>query len=223
MREQMNNSKLKFSFADRYTPEYSNKYYERHKKGILKKFSNILEQNMAAKALKMAGFPKSVLDLPCGAGRFLQTILNMGCKRVIAGDSSPGMLQVIKDRFPPEILNKLELLELDLADINLPDKSVDSILCMRFMHHIHDPQHRLAIYKELQRVARDTVCISNWSEGNYKSYREHLYAKRKGIASRCLNSVLLEKEFTDAGFTIIGKIDMLPGVLYWRTYVLKVS
>ncbi|MCD6045394.1 MAG: methyltransferase type 11 [Gammaproteobacteria bacterium] len=217
------NNKLKFSFAQRYTQEYSNIYYERHKKGILKRFSNILEQNMAAKVLKMAGYPKSVLDLPCGAGRFLQTILNTGCERTLAGDNSPGMLQVIKDKFPSAILEKLELLELDLVDIHLPDKSVDSILCMRFMHHIREPHHRIAIYKELQRVARDTVCISNWAEGNYKSYRERLRAKRKGVASRCLNSAQLEKEFDDAGFTIVGKIDMLPRILYWCTYVLKVD
>lgn len=214
--------KNKSSFEERYTYEYSNEYYARHKKGFLKRISNVLEQHMAAKALKLAGSPKSVLDLPCGAGRFFQTILNSGCEKLLAGDRSLGMLQVIQEQLPAALLDKISLLELDATHMNLPDDSVDSILCMRLLHHFHDPKDRLVIYKEMQRVARHTVCISNWVEGNYKSYREQRLAQQKNEASRCLNPALLEKEYVSAGFKVLGKVDMLPGILYWRTYVLGV-
>lgn len=214
-------TKNKSSFAARYTYEYSKEYYKKHKSGMFRNISNVLEQHMAARALKMAGSPKSVLDLPCGAGRFFQTILNSGCEKVWGGDRSVGMLQVIRDQLPAALLDKVSLLELDASHINLPDNSVDSILCMRLLHHFHDPKERLVLYKEMQRVARHTVCISNWVEGNYKSYREQLRAKRKRKVSRCLAPSLLEKEYESAGFKVLGKVDMLPGILYWRTYVLN--
>ena len=86
-----------------------------------------------------------------------------------------GLLTAVTDK---EIVSKITLLELNATHIDLPDDSVDSVLCMRLMHHIHDPQHRLIMYKEMQRVARHTVCISNWVDGNYKSYREHMRAQK---------------------------------------------
>ncbi len=214
--------RIKLPFSNRYDYAYSNKYYHRHKKGFFKRFSNGLEQRMLAKALKMAGVVKVVLDLPCGAGRFFETILKAGCEKLIGGDLSVGMLQVIKEQFPAVLLQKIELLELDAAHIALPDKSVDTMVCMRLMHHIHDPAHRQVMYQEMRRVARHSVCVSNWIEGNYKSYRENLRAQKNGEKSRCFDPALLEKELEAAGFKVTAKVDMLPGISYWRTYVLQV-
>lgn len=214
--------KFELPFEERYSYEYSKQYYKRHKEGFLKRLSNYFEQKMAAEALSLAGVPEIVLDLPCGAGRFLNTIFNSGTKKVIAADKSAGMLQVIQEYSPFAQSNYLQLLQTNVTQINLPDNSVDSILCMRLLHHIDCKDYRNAIYKEFMRVARQTVCISFWVDGNYKSYREYIHAKKTGNASRCLNSKKLEKELKDIGFAIIGKVDMLKPFLYWRTYVLKV-
>lgn len=214
--------KFELPFEEKYSYDYSKIYYWRHKKGLLKRLSNFLEQRMIAKSLLLAGSPRTVLDLPCGAGRFLNTILKNGVTEVIAADKSAGMLQVIKESFSRDQLSQVKLMQTEITKIDLPDNAVDSVFCIRLLHHIHDPAYRQAIYQELKRVSRDTVCISYWVDGNYKSYRESLRAKRKQTFSRCLNQEYLENELISAGFSIVGAVDMLKFFHYWRMYVLKV-
>ena len=209
-------------FEKKYNYHYSKIYYLRHKKGFLKLLSNSLEQRMIAKALRLAGSPKVVLDIPCGAGRFFNTILNSGTQNMIAADQSPDMLQVIQEVFPTSTLNNIKLMQTSITQIDLPDQSVDTALCIRLIHHIHDKAYRDIIYKELRRVARQTVCISYWVDGNYKSHREALRAKKTRTLSRCLNRTELEQELTSAGFSIIDKVDMCKFLSYWRTYILKI-
>jgi ubiquinone/menaquinone biosynthesis C-methylase UbiE len=212
----------KLPFEDRYSYEYSKTYYQRHKKGGLKAVSNYLEQHMLKRALHLAGNPKVVLDIPCGAGRFFNTVIKAGATKIIAADNAEGMLQVVQEFTPADVLSRVELLLTNVADINLPDNAVDGVVCMRLLHHIDTPEYRNAIFRELHRVSRDTVCISFWVDGNYKSYRKELRAKKKQEMSGCLKRAVLEKELQDAGFTIVGHVDMLKYLLFWRTYVLKV-
>ena len=215
-------NEYKLPFEDRYSYEYAKRYHYRHRQGFLKKISNRLEQHMAAKALKLAGFPKVILDLPCGAGRFWQTLIAAGAEKIIAADQSPGMLQVAKEMAEPNLLKKITFLQTDATSIDLPNNAVESVVCMRLLHHIDSKDYRQAIFKELRRVASQSVCISFWVEGSYKSYREYIRAQHANELSRCLNPTLLENELAEVGFKVIGKVDMLKYFLYWRTYVLKV-
>src|SRR5436190_20428715 len=58
------------SFARKYTATHAQRYFEKHQEGFGRRFSNWREVCMARYALKLAGNPRSVLDLPCGTGRF---------------------------------------------------------------------------------------------------------------------------------------------------------
>lgn len=216
-------TKFEIPYGNRFNYPYSKIYYLRHKKGFYRKISNFLEQRMIAKALRLAGPSKTILDLPCGAGRFINTIMKSGAERIICADKSTDMLKVIKEFFSADILARIELMQTSIFNIDLPDNAVDNILCIRLLHHIHDEEYRNAIYKELQRVSRQTVCITYWVDGNYKSYLKYLRSKKNGESSRCLAKSRLEQELMSAGFSIIGKVDMLRPILYWRTYILKVD
>lgn len=209
----------KLAFEDRYSYEYSKHYYNRHKRGGLKAISNKLEQRMAARALQMAGNPTSVMDLPCGAGRFWETLLTQGVQKIVGVDQAEGMIRVCKEMTPAIQLKHIDLLQGDAKHIPVPDKSIQTVFCMRLLHHIDIKSYRLEIYKEFQRVATDTVCISYWVDGNLKSA---INLRRPHKNQNYMNQATLEAEFIEAGFEIIGHVDMLPFYSPWRTYVLKV-
>ena len=206
------------AFDARYTYEYAMAYYLRHKKGFFHVVSNILEQRMARKALKMANFPSTIVDLPCGAGRFWNTLIQSGALSISGIDRSAGMLQVCKEMTDPKILQYVNLQEGDAANIPLKNKAVEALICMRLLHHINDRTVREQMYKEFQRVAKKYVLISFWVDGNLKSFRNQ---GRPG-KNRYMPVQELEAELKESGFKIVGKVDMLPGYLPWRLYVLSV-
>lgn len=210
----------KLPFEDRYSYAYSLHYYERHKRGGLKRISNKLEHRMAAKALAIAGHPTTVLDLPCGAGRFWEVLLENGVKKIIGVDQSEGMIQVCNEKTPPDHLKRIQLMQGDAKKIPLPDRSVDTVLCMRLLHHIDIKSYRMEIYKEFQRVSSNTVCISYWVDGNLKSA---INLRRPHKNRNYMNQATLEAEFREAGFEILGYVDMLKLYSPWRTYVLRVN
>jgi hypothetical protein len=59
-----------YEFAEKYDPEHAKKYFEKHNTGFWRRLSTWREIDTARKALVMAGRPQTVLDLPCGTGRF---------------------------------------------------------------------------------------------------------------------------------------------------------
>ncbi len=82
-------------------------------------------------------------------------------------------------------MKRVRPLQTSAFDIDLPDNAVDSIFCMRLLHHIGDPAHRLAILREFQRVTRDSVIISLWVDGNFKAWkRKRLEGQRRRKVSR---------------------------------------
>jgi SAM-dependent methyltransferase len=216
----MQDSEHTLAFEHRYSYEYSKHYYNRHKRGGFFGFSNKLEQHMAVKALRLAGNPQIVMDLPCGAGRFWGTLLNNKVQKIIGVDQSEGMIRVCKEMTASSHLKHIELFQGDVKKIPLADKSVDSVFCMRLLHHIDVKSYREEIYKEFQRVSKGTVCISYWVDGNIKST---INLRRPHKNQNYMSRQVLEQEFREAGFEIIGHVDMLPLYSPWRTYVLRVK
>ena len=180
---------------------------------------------MARKALRMAGDPKSVLDLPCGAGRFWAMLAEDPARELFAADNSENMVAVANESHPAAIRDRFTLFQTSAFEIDLEDNKVDNIFCMRLLHHIAEQEHRLQIYREFHRVTRDTVCLSLWVDGNYKAWRRRQLERRreaKAYQNRLvLPRHLVEDEFRNAGFDILGYVDFIPYYAMWRTYVLK--
>jgi len=141
------------------------------------------------------------------------------------------MLGVARKYRPPELVARFRIFQTSAFDIDLPDDAVESIFCMRLLHHIGDAGDRMRIFREFHRVTRDSVCLSLWVDGNYKGWKrrrlEHARATgkvtyRRRYLDRFVRSRReLEKEFSEAGFEVVGKVDFLPGWSMWRTYVLR--
>lgn len=218
-------SKIKLEFSEKYDLKHSLDYYKKHNKDMGRRLSNWREQNIARKALEIAGNPSSVLDIPCGAGRFWPLLSEMPDRNIYASDYSLSMVMVAKKLQDSFIVKRIPCFQASAFSISMKSDSIDSIFCMRLFHHIVDRENRMALLKEFKRVTRDTVCLSLWIDGNYKAWRRiRLEARRnrKGYQNRFVaNSNVIESEFIETGFEIIGRIDFARYYSMWRIYVLR--
>ena len=208
-----------------YNQDQAKSYFEKHKSGFRHRVSNWWEQYMANRALAMAGDPKSVLDLPCGAGRFWELLARAPNRQLMAADYSQDMINTALNLQPPDIARRFKIFQTSVFDIKLPDVSVDCIFCMRLLHHMNTEEARKKMLQEFHRVSRDTVCVSLWVDGNLQALRRRRSQSRRLIPqyhTRILSERRqIEREFRQFGFNIIGHVDLLPGFSMWRTYVLR--
>ena len=205
--------------------EHAKKYYFKHQRGLRRRLTNHREQAMARKALVLAGNPRVILDLPCGAGRFWRTLAGDPARELYAADNSRNMLEAAVRFHDPELVKRFPCFRTSAFGIGLPDEAVDNIFCMRLLHHIVAEEDRVAILREFYRVTRESVCLSMWVDGNLQARRRKRLERRRE-KRRYRNRILIpaaraESEYRKAGFRIIGHIDLLPLVSMWRLYVLK--
>jgi SAM-dependent methyltransferase len=221
----MSDDSGELAFSGKYDPAHSKAYFRKHQHGFWRKLSNSRELHMARQALQSANNPASILDLPCGTGRFWETITASGATELTAADGSAAMLEVARSSQPQELVSRFRLIQTSAFDIEVPDNSVDCIFCMRFIHHVGEPRDRLRLLKELHRVTRNTLCISLWVDGNYQAWRrKRLEARRvrKGYQNRfVIPAEIIEQEFSLSGFRIQRRLDMAPLISMWRIYVLE--
>jgi len=213
-------------FSGKYDRQHAEEYFRKHQAGFWRKLSNWREQAMACKALRLAGNPASVLDLPCGSGRFWGVLAENKERRILGADRSLDMIDVGLAMLPQEVTRRLETFQCSSFSIPKPDNFVENVFCMRLLHHIGDKQDRLNLFKEFARVASDSVIFSLWVEGNYKAWRRRRLEqrpRRKDYQNRfVIDRATIEAECVDSGLEITGHIDFLKYYAMWRIYVCRV-
>ena len=220
---------IKLKFSEKYDQQHASDYLLKHQNGLARRLSHARDEQLARHALALAGEPAVVLDLPCGAGRFWPLLAEKPNRVIIGADNSESMLNIATASQPADVLKRVRPLQTSAFDIDLPDNAVDSIFCMRLLHHIGDPAHRLALLKEFQRVTRDSVIISLWVDGNFKAWkRKRLELQRRNKSEQesyrnrfVLPAATVEAEFEQAGFRVQEYLDFIPLYAMWRVYVLR--
>jgi SAM-dependent methyltransferase len=220
---------IKLEFSNKYDEQHAQDYLLKHQDGLARRLSHKRDEQLARRALALVGEPGLVLDLPCGAGRFWPLLAQKPNRVIIGADNSAAMLEVATQAQPAEVVKRVQPLQTSAFDIALPDNAVDSIFCMRLLHHIGESAHRLTLLREFQRVTRDSVIISLWVDGNFKAWkRKRMEQKRReetgqdGYQNRfVLPAATVEKEFKQAGFRIQEHLDFFPLYAMWRVYVLR--
>jgi len=212
--------------TDHYSLARAQKYHAHHRASLRTRLTDRREQDCLTRALIDAGSPESMLDLPCGTGRFWPAAARAGVCNLIAADGSPGMLEVAAaNRLNATIPQ--QLLETSAFAINLPDKCVDVAACLRFYHHLAMPEDRSGLLRELIRVSRQHLIISLWVDGNYAGNRRMRKPAKPpvpGYGPRiCRHRGEVAAEFVDAGCRIIRHYDVWPGLYMWRFYLLEVA
>ncbi|MFD2642221.1 class I SAM-dependent methyltransferase [Pseudomonas japonica] len=222
-------SPTKLEFSEKYDRQHAQQYFEKHHASLARRLSHQRDEQLARRALTLAGEPGLVLDLPSGAGRFWPLLAEKPNRVIIGADNSAAMLETACRSQPAEIVKRVRPLQTSAFDINLPDNAVDSIFCMRLFHHIGEAPHRMQILREFQRVTRDSVILSLWVDGNFKAWRRKKLEDRRiargetgGYQNRfVLPAATVEAEFKAAGFRIQERMDFLPLYAMWRVYVLR--
>lgn len=216
---------IKLDFSEKYDDQHAKKYLRKHKEGLGRRLSHLRDEQLARKALTLAGEPGLVLDLPCGAGRFWPLLAEKPNRVIIGADNSESMIKTALEGQPADVVKRVKPLHTSAFDIALPDNAVDSIFCMRLLHHIGEAEHRLAILREFERVTRDSVIVSLWVDGNFKAWKRKRAEKdrpNRDYQNRFLiPAATIEKEFETAGFRIQEQLDFIPLYAMWRVYVLR--
>ncbi|KMN09101.1 methyltransferase domain-containing protein [Pseudomonas helleri] len=220
---------IKLEFAEKYDLQHAIEYLLKHQDGFARRLSHKRDVQLARKALALAGDPGVVLDLPCGAGRFWPLLAEKHNRMIIGADNSASMLEVASIAQPADVVKRVRHLQTSAFDIDLPDNAVDSIFCMRLLHHIGDATHRMALLKEFHRVSRDSVIVSLWVDGNVKAWRRKRLERLRvedagadGYQNRfVLPAATVEAEFEKAGFSVQQHLDFIPLYAMWRVYILR--
>ncbi|RJX81237.1 class I SAM-dependent methyltransferase [Pseudomonas sp. LS-2] len=204
-------------------------YVEHHEKGLARRLSLWRDAQLAREALRDAGQPGLVLDLPAGSGRFWPVLAEHSNRVILAADPSTEMLEIAEAQSSSEVRKRIRTFQSSAFSIGLSANAVDCIFCMRLFHHIADSRRRVEILQEFHRVTRDTVIVALWVDGNIKAWRrkrqEGKRLNQHGLAAVRNRFVVcreeIESEFLDAGFRIVSHHDFLPGYAMWRVYVLR--
>lgn len=220
---------IELDFSHKYDREHARQYLQKHKDGLARRLSHWRDEQLARYALKLAGEPNLLLDLPCGAGRFWPLLAEQSNRVILAADNSADMLAIAMAEQPQDVVARVKAFQTSAFAIELGDNAVDSIFCMRLLHHVAEPEHRLAMLRELHRVTRDTLIVSLWVDGNYKAWKRRRLEARRAAEGRVgdnqnrfvIARSTIEAEFKQVGFDILGHQDFLPGYAMWRVYVLR--
>ena len=186
---------------------------------------------MARKALVLAGRPQSVLDLPCGTGRFWDMLAEEQGRKIFVGDNSQSMIDAGLALRSREVTARIEkAFQCSAFETGLPDNFVDCVFSIRLMHHIDKSEDRIRMLKEFARISSGTVIVSLWVDGNFRAYRHRINEERKARKrgeSRAIDRFLfkraeIESDFSAAGLAMVGHVDFIKYWDKWRTYVLSV-
>jgi ubiquinone/menaquinone biosynthesis C-methylase UbiE len=120
---------------------------------------------MIRRALVHAGGIRTVLDLPCGTGRFTGHLGREGYD-VIGSDIAMEMMQVAAEQLKgtPHLHGYVRA---DAERLPLADSTIDCVMSIRFLLHI-DPATRISIVREMARVSTRWLILDYRHKHSYR-------------------------------------------------------
>ena len=217
----MTDSELEFS--KKYDVEHAQRYFDKHRSGFWRRLNTWRERGMARRALEIAGNPATVLDLPCGTGRFWPMLAEQPERKIYAADLNEAMFQTGLKSRPAELTRRVEAFKASAFSIPKPDNFVECIFSIRLMHHISKSEDRLAVLREFKRVSSSTIVLSLWIDGNYRAMLRKRRPRVPGPSGDryVIERNVIEKEFAECGLKILGRVDFLRFYSMWSAYVLQ--
>ena len=182
--------------------ERAAKYSDRFERGSRKRVD---KREQAAVKRILAALPgvKTVLDVPCGAGRFAATI-GAGGRKIIAIDVAAEVLVHAAERARKAGV-QMETKQGDATKLPLEDKCVDCAFSNRLLHHIPDRKERQKILRELHRVTKRFAVVSFFDHHSFGVVRKFLKALkgRKPPYEGQPRFAEFAAEVAEAGFDVI--------------------
>lgn len=181
---------------------------------------NVRKWAAIRKALAQTTGVRTILDLPCGTGRFTGALAREGFE-VVGSDISHEMLK--KAASIPDGKQKaiFGYLQANAEHLPLRTDSLDCVVCIRFMMHV-DAATRVRMLNEFRRVSRRWVIVDYRHKYTFRYVLTHTFGKL-GLGRSPLDRVSragLEQEFRDAGLTIRSVIRVSAPLLSDKWVVL---
>lgn len=177
--------------------------YDFHRWGSGKRARrNVRKWRAIVSALESTEGVRTVLDIPCGTGRFTGSLASRGYD-VIGSDISFEMMRVAQQKGEPPHA-PVGFIQADAEHLPLRTGSVDCVVCIRFMFHI-DPPTRVRILREMRRVSRQWIVIDYRHRYSLRYWLWTLRSKL-GLANDRLPRVSrreMELEFENAGLHVM--------------------
>jgi ubiquinone/menaquinone biosynthesis C-methylase UbiE len=153
------------------------------------------KQRAILAALESLGAATSVLDVPCGTGRFAAFLRARGMT-YLGMDAAAAMLGEAARKHAG-----VPFFQADLARLPLSDESVDLVVCIRLMHLVRGPELRVAFLREMARVARVGVIVDFRHSASLRvvlgQLRHRIGLRRKAPNAQTVDE--LRALLTDAG------------------------
>ncbi len=194
------NLQRKPTFRQRCTAAQSQTYCKNRfdTSGRMRKL-NRLELEFAESVMALLGPGSSVLDAPCGSGRFFEIF--SPAEQYTMLDYNPEMLKVISDRYGQN--NNLKLVQGDIVDLPFEDGSFDLVFSMRLLHHVGGHELRRQILGQLARVSKRYVALSFYDKRSFRYFKRVALGKRPSGNSIALGQFV--KTAQSVGLKLIRK------------------
>lgn len=223
--------RTEFRLEDAYrSNSAAEEYFGRHRKSAIRRFVSLREARIVMSLLRKGGFHGDrgqpggaernwILDAPCGTGRMTSFLQAKGIEAATL-DSS---FQMIVRGKAAGIVPGSRAVAGTLNALPFRDKAFRGAICIRFMHHLDEPEVRISVLRELRRTVDGPVVISVWAGPSIQWTRRSLkksFGRRP--SSRFRNELpIFEKEAAQAGWRI-EKIRYLFRFVSETAYVLLV-
>ncbi len=153
------------------------------------------------KALAMAEGMKTIVDLPCGTGRFTGHLASAGYQVVGSDISIEMMHQAAKLAVTRQHRGYVRA---DAEALPFRTKSADCLMSIRFLFHV-DPETRRRMLREFGRVSRRWV-IADYRHKYSFRYGVWKLSRMLGLTRRPFERVSvksMKSEFEDAGLRVV--------------------
>jgi ubiquinone/menaquinone biosynthesis C-methylase UbiE len=137
---------------------HAQRYQQKRYHSLDQAWVNRREQRLMARLLtdcELAG--GSVLDVPCGYGRFFPLFSRLGVA-ITGVDQNWEMLQLAQQQ--ETLPSQRHLVRSTIFSLPFIDNAFDTVMCIRLFHHQYRDIERHRMLCELARVARRYVLIS---------------------------------------------------------------
>jgi len=171
---------------------------------------NALEKHNMRKAFRAVPRDQTVLDLPCGTGRFSEVLLEEGFK-VIGIDISQAMLEVAKrklERFGPRF-------ETRVADVRelarMESQRYDVALCARVLMHF-PLEEQISFLRSVAELTRRQVVFTQSLSTPYQRLRRRIkrLLGNQPPAGYPITEAELKTLLAGAGLKEVGRLRPMP-------------
>jgi SAM-dependent methyltransferase len=101
-----------------------------------------------------------VVDLPCGTGRLLPLLTDLGFQ-IVAVDSSHHMIEFARKRTETGGFKQQgQFLVASVFATGFKDDTFDAVVCNRLFHHFREPEVRRSALRELSRICTGAIVVS---------------------------------------------------------------